>query len=59
VSSIHNEGRFQKHEFGTKNLWNVISDVNINNEECFSFRYWAYDDYKAGTNICMTHYRAT
>jgi hypothetical protein len=28
-----------------------LSDVNINNEECFSFRYWAYDDYQAGKNI--------
>jgi hypothetical protein len=34
-----------------------FSDVNINNEECFWFRYWAYDDYQAGKNICMTHYR--
>jgi hypothetical protein len=32
-----------------------LFNENINNEECFSFHYWAYDDYQAGKNICMTH----
>jgi hypothetical protein len=26
---------------------------------CFSFRYWAYDDYQADKNTCLTHYRAS
>jgi hypothetical protein len=26
-------------------------NIYLNNEECFSFRYWAYDDYQAGKNI--------
>jgi hypothetical protein len=32
-----------------------LFDVNINNEQCFSFRYRAYYNYQTGKNICMTH----